>query len=530
MHNIHQLLKLITSTFFSFALFCSFAAQADGTTKFCASIRGNGAKIFVHTSSLARVHELYGMLWGISGGSSGSLVSFLVDSIYANPLIYRCGDQPCSEKQTTARVALLLKSFQEHPAALNEVPESSIFYLPAKISSELKGKNIDQMFLDQPQIALNTLKDVLLSAQYASVINQELFKTLTETPDPVAMAKDIVQGIYGASNWLIDTPSIFVRPGAISFPNFANYFGRLASFYALDSEHADRTGMSEFLNNCAVQGIGKPWTQVSTLASGTATCGEQYKSLLTHHFQDLKNQTNKTLSRADIRVGQSLHVLASVTQIENGSAQMWRKARNQYLHDLKFDWEIDFNDWSIAYMGQSADLDRILLNERGFVDLKTTRARVLKDMKWRDVLEHSPAEPSISRALEMEGGTVTTGGWMDSQPVQALLNIGCDKVIVLDTKFQDVKFQENVATLLGANKEQLDKLFSLNDPTSSVSTSVRNAAGIWCTNWNQINVTDLESLSALGWNGMLETADSFLLKPRSEYKNIQDRQLASKCF
>jgi len=525
--NLIQLIKSIATVF---VLLFSTTALGTELPKICAAVRGNGAKIFVHTNSLARIHELYGKLWGISGGSSGSVISLVVDSIYSNPLVSNCGEKKCSEVESASRAALLLKSFQEYPAVLAAFPESSLFFISAKISHELNNKNIDQMFVEDPVKALKVFKELLVSPQYSEYVNPEILDTLNKNKNPIAMAKDIISGIHGASNWTFDSPSIFVRPGAISYSVFADYFGRLASFYAADGRSSNLDGLNDFLNHCAVPGIGMPWTEVSKLPSGSGTCGQQFSSLLTNYYKDSKNTGQKLLTLADKEVGQSLHVLATVTQIENNSAQMWRSAREQYLSDLKFDWAPDFNDWSIAYMGRERDLDQLLLNEKQFADFKTRRARVLKNMTWRDILEHSPAEPSISRALEIRGGSVTTGGWLDSQPVQALANIGCEKVILLDTKFKEIKFQEKVSALLGADQIKLDQLFSLEDPESSVSTAVKHSAGVWCTNWNDVPVTDMAAMSALGWNGSLETVDPLLLTPKYPYKNIVSSRTTSQCF
>src|SRR5690606_16621521 len=80
--------------------------------KLCAAVRGNGPYILVHFAGLARVVEHYGVVDGIAGGSSGSLSTFLYDSILENPAVSRCGSRRCSESERAARVSLALKSIE----------------------------------------------------------------------------------------------------------------------------------------------------------------------------------------------------------------------------------------------------------------------------------------------------------------------------------------------------------------------------------------------------------------------------------
>ena len=58
--------------------------------KVCAAVRGNGHYVVTHFASLARIVEHYGVVDGMAGGSSGSLSTFIYDSMLKNDAIRSC--------------------------------------------------------------------------------------------------------------------------------------------------------------------------------------------------------------------------------------------------------------------------------------------------------------------------------------------------------------------------------------------------------------------------------------------------------
>ena len=477
----------------------------------CAAVRGNGARVFVHFASLARFHELYGRLWGISGGSSGSVVALMVDSIYQNPFIQRCGRGRCTAEEAAARIALLLKTFPVHLEALAAEPDAGEFFFPASMGRQIEAERIPQRLSEQPAEGLRAFLRLLRSDRFRQRLNPEILSSVEGSADPAALALDISRGIIGAREFSLDSSRVFLRPGATSFRRFADHYGRLASFYAAEGG-IDAARMETLMTSCATPGRGLEWDAVAKLKAGRSSCGELFASLLQDSVRQARESQAATRAEQPIGSGTGLHVLVSVTQMGGDSLVRWQSARQAYLAGRSTEWAPQFRDWSVAYMGRDADLDRLISNPYRFADLKTQRARALKGMSWRDILEHSPAEPGMSRALEILGPAVTTGGWADGQPVQALRNIGCDRVVLFD-KTPEQPYQRRVAGLLGASPAELDQLFAAGLPSSSLAIAVANADMVWCSDWDRVRAMDLSGMSAAGWNATLEVRSQDL-QPR----------------
>lgn len=487
--------------------------ETDGTPKMCAAIRGNGAKIYVHFGSLAKFHETYGMFWAVSGGSSGSVVSFLLESMYANPLLTDCGDHQCHADETAARAALLMKTFAAEPEALKSFPESTAFFMPMTMAREITQRKVDQLLLTDPDKGISEFKNIINQPSISRYVNPELIQAIDQAPDAAKMANDLVGGILGARDFKLDSHFALIRPGATSFPALTEFFGRVASFYAGRADGTNRAAMQSFFNSCATPGRGKEWAEVSHLPVGKSTCGQVFSQQLQDFYRSATTTQPQTPSRADDKIGTlgALRVLASVTQMSGESAKMWKTARAAYLKQKPIVWQSDFKDWSIAYAGRNEDLNNLLANRKQYSDFKTGRANVITDMSWRDMIERSPAEPSTSRGLELSGGSVTTGGWADGQPVLALKNIGCDEVVLFDT-VPNKGFQSRVAEILGATAQDLDALVGFNNPKSSLVLSVREADAVWCVDWVNTKASTPQALASEGWNGVFEVRSARLEK------------------
>jgi len=88
---------------------CDSPTEADAL-ELCVGVRGNGPRITSHFAAMARIIEHYGLVDAVAGGSSGSITSFLLESVQANPAIYDCDGTRCDEHETVARAALLCKT------------------------------------------------------------------------------------------------------------------------------------------------------------------------------------------------------------------------------------------------------------------------------------------------------------------------------------------------------------------------------------------------------------------------------------
>lgn len=490
------------------------ALETTSAIKMCAAVRGNGAKIYVHFGSLAKFHETYGMLWAVSGGSSGSVVSFMLESMYANPLLTDCSNnQQCSADETSARAALLMKTFAAEPEALKTFPESTAFFMPMTIAREITDRHVSELLSTEPAKGVSEFKKIIQHPSVSRYVNPELIQTIDQAPDSAKMTEDIVSGILGARDFKLDSHLALIRPGATSFPALTEFLGRVGTFYAGKANGINQDAMQSFFRSCATPGRGKEWAEVSRLPAGDSTCGQVFNQQLQNYYRLATTVQPAAPSRIDDTIGTlaSLRVLASVTQLSGESAKMWKRAREAYLQQQPISWDSDFKDWSIAYAGRNEDLDILLANRKQYGDFKTSRARIVKDMVWRDMIERSPAEPSTSRSLDLQGSSVTTGGWSDGQPVLALKNIGCDEVVLFDTIPSKI-FQTRVAEILGATAQDLDALLGFDKPLSSFGLSVREADGIWCVDWLDTKAYKPQDLAAEGWNGVLELRSARLAK------------------
>jgi hypothetical protein len=526
---IKRMVLVISTLIINLLISTGNAALIDSTPKICAAVRGNGEKLFVHFNTLAKMHEQYGMLWGISGGSSASVVAFMVDSIYSNPLLSKCDEQACSQDEIAARAALLLKSIEAYLGVLSAYPEVNEDIVSYVLMSDLQAENILDKLSTQPDKAVADFKKIITSEKFAPYLNPEILSAVESANNPAELVKDIIEGIDDGHVWRLESEKIFLRPGATSFNVLSDFLGRLGTFYASDSNLSNREGMLDFLKNCGTPGRNMTWDQVSLLKSGNSTCGSQYESLLSEYYKKSKAMGAEAPKHTNNKIGSGLHVLATVALLEGKSAEMWKQARKQYLSNQKIDWSPDFKDWSIGYAGRNEDLDLLLKNQKQYNDLKTLRASVLRDLTWKDILDRSPAEPSVSRGIETKENKVSIGGWMDSQPVQALKNISCDKVALFDSTNM-MQFHEALARFFGASETEVDKLFSLKDPKSSISLAINEADGFWCSNFNETSFKNVSEMREMGWNATLNTKDPFFLKPRNSQINLNSNFSQSPCY
>jgi hypothetical protein len=176
---------------------------------------------------------------------------------------------------------------------------------------------------------------------------------------------------------------------------------------------------------------------------------------------------------------------------------------------------IDFDDVRIGYFGQTADLERVAANPRGFTDLKTEKFLALGERSWREVLSFSPAEPGLARALELGDGSFSAGGWPDLHPVQVLENLGCDQVVYVTRRGAESGFAEGVGRVLGMSEAEQSELYDL-AAKSAFAAALERAGAIWCTDWNTVG-GDLESLAADAYDAPMETSQAFFAEGPSAY-------------
>lgn len=482
------------------------ASQDGEGPSLCVGVRGNGERITSHFASLARIAEHYGLFDGIAGGSSGSITSFLVESVQMNPFV-RCAG--CTPYEQGRRAAVLFKSLHGYFGLLAASGEGQAIGTLTTLAGQIQEQGIEAMLTNDPTAGVEALIAILESDEVLPLINAEVLSLLSESPDPVFHARDIVGALQNAANFNAEDPSIFVRPGLVSFETFARRLGRIGSFFAA-YEPVDRSAMENFLNECG-DTRGLLWSEITELeTSDGSTCGALFNSLAGNFRSALLENEDRYASRIDERVGQHLPALITTGVLQGDAADQWRAARASYLAGEDIDWSIDFADVRFGYFGQDSDLERVAGNVHGYTDLRTAQRVSLGALTWAQVLAMSPAEPGLSRGIELPGGDmISVGGWSDLQPVQALRNLGCEKVIYLTRRGGPSGFFMGITELLGASDADREALVDLAGP-SAFRTALEDATGIWCTDWDTPPATDLEAMYEDGYNAPLQTSDRWL--------------------
>ncbi len=470
----------------------------------CVGIRGNGPRLWAHFSSLARVVEEFGLIGGAAGGSSGSISVFVTESVHANPLVTDCDGQVCSEQEAVARMALLFKSVEGLQSAglIDDV------LAVAQLVELIQAGDIEELLASDPLAGVQAFIDILQDPDLQQILNPEILDLLLNSPDPVFHANDIVQGLQLALSFQVTDPLPLVRPGPINFDAFSNIVGRLGNFMAGYGNYDTALGQ-DFMQSCALPGVGLDWPTVAQLPAPGGTC----ETLFADFFNGYLAQYDPDAlpNRLDDPIGLYLRSLVTTSVLENDAVATFEQARASYLAAQPVVFDTDFADIGFGYWGGQGDLIRVSQTIGQFADAKSDKFRSLGTAAWRDILSVSPAEPGLSRALELPDGRVSAGGWSDPVPTQVLVAAGCERVVLINRRDGIGGFTTGVATQLGASQADLDALYDLADPGSGFSTSLSEASGVWCTDWDAPDTFDIAGLAAEGWNAPLETADPDLL-------------------
>ncbi len=494
------------------------ADSFDDDTMLCAAIRGNGDKIPAHFGGLARIVEHYGLIEGASGGSSGSITTFMLSSIQANPQLAECGGAACSDEQTRLRAALLLKSFHGYIEVLATSDEVLAARAIAPLAQKIQEQGIDALLEQDSAAGVEALQTLLESDDVRALINPEVLALLQQSPDPTFHARDISAAITGFGSFSADDPKILVRPGVLSFPGLADRLGVAASFYAGYNEFYDAAGMESFMAACAEPARGMTWAQAKNLPAGDSTCGQAFGTLLVSYREAFDAATSPS-SRADDAVGTLMPALVSTSVLTGGAVDAWNSARTQYLEGKEPVLTSNFADVRFGYFGDSDTLavTQAAVAER--TDAKSRRFESLGQRPWREVLSYSPAEPGLARALELGDGRVSAGGWSDLHPTLVLRSMGCDEIVYVTREGEESRFAQGVATLLGMTEADRAELYDLVEPDSAYSQSLAEADAILCTQWDALETSDFVGVIENAYNSPLVTTDDYFLESDAPYSN-----------
>ncbi len=498
----------------------------------CVAVRGNGHYIVTHFASMARIVEHYGVPNGMAGGSSGSITQLVYESILMNPVVRTCGNRACTKEEGSARVALTLKSLQGYGEALAQSDEvvaiTDLVRLVGKLRSEVELRNVDGLLAsDDTATAAAKLKEVLAIPEFRDIVNPEITELLASPARASFAARDVQKSITTLGAFSVDDNRLFFRPGLLNWNALAALFGRVAGFYA-GYAPADTAAFKAWLDDCAPPSVGKPWVDAARIGTKSGTCGQRFIDVTTR-YRDAVRATPPAKSRLDERVDAAtpLTKLISTSVLEGDAAAAYKTARAEYLAgkyptgDVAF--SPRFESVKVGYWGRSADLERLKANPKGFDDLKTQKMTPLGGGPWKEVLTASPAEPGLSRFVELPDGRVSAGGWSDLAPVLALRNVGCKTVVYVQREGDESGFATKIAKRVGMDQAAWEKLYDLSKE-SSYTRSVREADGVWCTNWNAFGDAQQKEMALDSFGAPLEVrAGLKAVRPVRVYANVTEK-------
>ena len=494
--------------------------QRSTELKLCAAIKGNGPRILSHFTALARITEELGMLDAAAGGSSGTISTFLYESMSMNPAVNTCGARPCSPSEKAERMAFLLKSVHGYGEIVAQ--ETGLAALAERVGAIQLGERPSPADVER---AVDGVRRAVNANVQAILNTNEILRMLRE-PDGTRRAANVreIQTAFSQfGRFAVPDNRVLFRVPIIDWSAATRVFGRAANFYAgAGYGPFDRAGTATLLDSCAAATRGKLWSDAKGVAPSVSTplggtCGEVFQSLLLKHRNAVTSSGGQGAGRARINdeVGKELRTIAHSMALKGPSADSYARALEGYLRGDSAGAEGDvtafqpsFDDLVFGYWASPADTEKIrtLPTSTRFVDLKSKKLQPLGTRTWEYVLARSPAEPGIARLQPNLDPDVkyTAGGWGDGMPVQVLKQLGCQNVLLVTRQDKaTANFARNLAAEFGASAQQVNTLYDPTRPDGVSSASIAAADGVWCTDWDKPNGNDAQGLSVEGYNAPL---------------------------
>ena len=484
---------------------------ANGKPKFCAAMRGNGHYIMTHFGSLARIVEHFGPLDGIAGGSSGSVSSFIYESMLKNPILRQCGSRACTREEASLRLSLMLKSVIGYFDVNSNSSEAMVVYGMRPLLVRAKALGIVGAIAETGELR-DKLIHLLSASDVEEVVNKEIFDTL-KVNDPVLAvrnAKEVYSAIADFGQFSTENQTIFMRPGIFDFKAVSRKFGRVGSFYA-GYEPVDRAAFAEWLDTCAVaESRGEFWELVTKRKFGDSTCGEEFSRIVVDFRDKLIGHESEFPSRIKEQVGSVIPMLISTSIIygESNVADV-KIQQGNYLVNKPSEIKPGLSGIKFGYWGDARSLAALEANEQGYSDLRTKKRFSLGTATWEQVLSLSPAEPGLARIQIINEELASAGGWSDLSPTTVLKMLGCENTIYVTRRGDETPFADGIAKLLGIRDFEREKLYSLDNPKSSFSESLKNSSGIWCTDWNRFTDMQTAEMARHSYSAPLVTRSEF---------------------
>ena len=528
------------------------------TPKLCAAVRGNGGHLMAHFGELAAVTENYGLVDGISGGSSAAVSVFFYESMIANPVLWDCSGRTCTEDEVRPRLALMLKAMMGGVEALIEMAGGQAF---------IDGLTQNQGGSDRMGEMMSFLKDGFVNPgrgplrrrivqRFADRIMGNKLGEFENTPlgrlvndnhknslrsyglhMPPHRRWEILLAAQGL-DFNTEDVSLFFREGLLDYEQLVNIIGRAGDFLANRGPISATLWKTMFSQKCVDAARGLTWKEMQKSSEG-ASCAYTYR-------EAFKRYTQATVygyqpSRLKEPVGKYLKTLVSNSVIIGEGVNKYRQAYRQYRNLVEhgpscsnyetgyprfrnamaqIPFKLNFlEEVRYGYWGKPADLAAV---EKGIAnrkeDMKSSLFMNLGTENWDYILRRSPAEPGLSKLVPMGDNMYSSGGWSDLHPVPVLKDIGCEKVVYLTrTNTVDSEYGQGIVKLFNIPEDINKKLYDITDPESSSSKALKAADAVVCSNWNKLGPLDFFGHFNDGYRAPVATEDSIF---RAQSNNL----------
>lgn len=503
-------LNPVTSTVTNIA-----ANQVRSELESCVAIRGNGPRIFAHFGALARYHEHYKPFQGLAGSSSGSITSFVYESMMKNPLLATCGSKPCTETDQRTRLSFLLKSIFIYVDAFMDSPEiKALKYIFDQVST-IKSKTFDlgsftDLIKSNPDKAWDEMQTVLGSQEIRPLVNGKLFQMVRESTNPSFHLNEIQKSLKSFGNFEATDPSVLLFPGFVDWNEIATRFGRLGDFYAGYGSYYPRDTMEQILARCSQPMLGKPWDNMQDIPFSEGISCKQKLIEVISSYRNRKIKDPSGPKRIEETPGGALTILISTSVLTDGMATQYQQAAQKYSRGLPFSWAPDASGVKVGYFATPDQAKKIQRDPLAFTGLREGRFKALPLTTWREILQTSPAEPGLSGVKTLRDGTLSAGGWIDLTPVLTLKAVGCQNTVLLTRPVSPgiSGFAAGVFRLLGASEQLLADEFDPNpnrNPPSVASQALGAADAVLCAPWDGPNHLDIKAVSQTGYKATFLT-------------------------
>jgi hypothetical protein len=527
-------------------------AVSTESPKLCAAVRGNGGSMMAHFGALASIVENFGVVDGVSGGSSASVSIFFYESMLANTELWNCEGRRCSEEEVRPRLAFMLKAMMGGIDAVTELVGGQDFFKKMGGGGAQNGQMAEMMnFLkygfENPgrgplrRRIISRIADRVMTKKTAEFEQSTLAKFINESHKralrnyglhlPAHRRWEILLAAQGL-DFNTEDISLFFREGLLNYDHLVNVMGRVGDFFANRGPIPHNYWKELLSDSCLMASKDLSWQEMLKTSQG-----ESCANYFMHGFKDFflsTSHSNYQSSRLEEPVGHHIKTLISDSVIVGEGVTKYNQALNTYQsiiesspccsqYDQDFPsfraslgsipFKLDFmNEIRFGYWGRESELEQVAKGTASRKDdVKSSLFLSLGTKSWKYILHRSPAEPGLSKVVPIEDSMYSSGGWSDLHPVPVLKDIGCEKVVYITRTHEvDSEYGIGLARLFNIPEEIEDKLYNRHNPESSFMKSLRAADAVVCANWNALSNLDFRGHFEDSYRAPISTEDPTL--------------------